>query len=58
MFTDIQKFTAEKTTAVFQGKNITVTHFTPVLSPEERARRKLEIERRLYGIFKKYQVET
>jgi hypothetical protein len=55
MFTDTHvKYAEEKTTALFQGKTITVIHLTPVLSLEEREKRKREIESRLYGIFKKY----
>ena len=42
------------TTATFQGKPITVTHFTPVLNPEDRAKRKREIEHQLYDVFVKY----
>lgn len=47
----------EKTTktAIFQGKTITVTHLTPALSPEERAKRKREIEHQLYDVFVKYE---
>ena len=41
-------------TATFQGKPITVTHLTPILSPEQRAKRKSEIEHQLYDVFVKY----
>ena len=41
-------------TAAFQGKTITVTHLTPILSPEARERRRREIERDLYDVFVKY----
>jgi hypothetical protein len=55
MFTENHiKYAAEKTTALFQGKSITLTHLTPTFSPEEREKRKREIEGQLYGIFKKY----
>lgn len=40
--------------AVFQGKPITVTHLTPVLTPQQRERREQEIESRLYEVFSKY----
>ena len=56
MFTDNQniRYISETGTAVFQGKRITVENLTPVFSPEQRDKRKREIEHRLYGIFKKY----
>jgi hypothetical protein len=41
-------------TAQFQGKTITVTHLTPILTPEEREKRKREIEHQLYDVFVKY----
>jgi len=50
----IAQYTKETTTTTFQGKPITVTHLTPVLSSEERARRKSEIEHQLYDVFVKY----
>jgi len=58
MFTDAQniRYQTETKTAVFQGKNITLENLTPVLSPEQRDKRKREIEQKLYGIFKKYAV--
>ena len=56
MFTEDQnvKYTVETSTAMFQGKPITIIDRTPILSPEERAKRKKEIERTLYNIFIKY----
>ena len=45
----------EVETALFQGKEITVEHLIPILSPEEKTRRTREIERQLYEIFQKYQ---
>jgi len=41
-------------TAIFQGKTIIVTHLTPVLTAEQQAKRKDEIERQLYDVFVKY----
>ena len=38
----------------FGGRTITVENLTPVLSPKERARRKKEIEQRLFDVFSKY----
>jgi hypothetical protein len=50
-----QKTYAKETkTALFQGKPITVTHLTPILSPDERAKIKREIEHQLYDVFIKY----
>jgi len=50
----LPKYATKTTTAVFQGKAITVNHLTPVLSPEERAERKRRIEGQLYEVFVKY----
>ena len=49
-----QTYAKETKTALFQGKLITVTHLTPILSPEERAKIKREIEHQLYDVFIKY----
>ena len=49
-------YTREIKTALFQGKSITVTHLTPILSPEERAKIKREIEHQLYDVFIKYSI--
>jgi len=49
-----QTYAKETKTALFQGKPITVTHLTPILSPEERAKIKREIEHQLYDVFIKY----
>ena len=47
-------YAKETKTAMFQGKPITVTHLTPILYPEERDKRKREIEHKLYDVFVKY----
>jgi hypothetical protein len=44
----------ESKSAIFQGKPITVTHITPILTPEQRDKRKREIESQLYEVFSKY----
>ena len=49
-----QTYAKETKTALFQGKPITVMHLTPILSPEERAKIKREIEHQLYDVFIKY----
>ena len=51
-----QTYAKETRTALFQGKPITVTHLTPILSPEERAKIKREIEHQLYDVFIKYSI--
>jgi len=58
VFADSQtnKYTAETTTVPFQGKLIQFTNCTPILTPEQREKRKKEIESVLYNIFKKYAV--
>jgi hypothetical protein len=48
------RYDKETETAVFQGKPITVTHITPILTPEQRGKRKREIESQLYEVFSKY----
>lgn len=48
------EYNKTETIAAFQGKTITVTHIIPVLSPEEREKRKREIEHQLYDVFAKY----
>ena len=56
MFTEDQnvRYTKESRTVMFQGKPIIATDYTPILSPEQRAKRKKEIERTLFDVFKKY----
>ena len=40
--------------AVFQGKPIVVTHTMPALTPQQKERRKREIENQLYEVFSNY----
>ena len=49
-----QNYAKETKTIIFQGKPVTVTHLTPILTPEQRAKRKQEIEGQLYTVFSKY----
>jgi len=49
-----QTYAKETKIAIFQGKSITVTHLTPVLTPDARDKRKREIEHQLYDVFVKY----
>ena len=44
----------ETKSVAFQGKIIVLESLTPVLSPEEKKKRKREIENNLYDIFSKY----
>jgi len=56
MFTESQTdtYAAETSTVLFQGRPIQFTNYIPILTPEQRDKRKREIERVLYGVFKKY----
>lgn len=51
-----QAVTYERETkaVAFQGKIIVLENLTPILSPEEKKKRKREIENNLYDIFSKY----
>ena len=44
----------ETKSVAFQGKIIVLESLTPVLSPEEKKKRKREIENNPYDIFSKY----
>ena len=43
-------------TVTFQGKQITLENYTPVLIPQQRESRKREIEQELYEVFRKYKI--
>ena len=47
-------YQSDKQSVNFQGKLIVLENLTPVLSPEEKKKRKREIENNLYDIFSKY----
>lgn len=49
-----RKYTKETKTATLQGKVITITHLTPILTPEEREKQKREIEQKLFEVYSKY----
>jgi hypothetical protein len=51
-----QRFTVETKTVYMQGRPVTLTNRTPVFTPEQREKRKREIEARLYDICRKYQM--
>jgi len=48
------KFKSEVKTVPFGKGKIRIENLTPVLSPDERAKRKREVESRLYSVFSKY----
>ena len=47
-------YQSNKQSVYCQGKLIVLENLTPVLSPEEKKKRKREIENNLYDIFSKY----
>lgn len=47
-------YQSDKQSVYFQGKLIVLEKLTPVLSPEEKKKRKREIENNPYDIFSKY----
>ena len=47
-------YQSDKQSVYFQGKLIVLENLTPALSPEEKKKRKREIENNLYDIFSKY----
>ena len=48
------RYESEVKTVPFGGGTIRIENLTPILSPEERKKRKREIEIRLYDVFSKY----
>lgn len=48
------KYKRETETISFQGKEITLENLSPVLSPEQEAARRRELEQQLYEVFRKY----
>ena len=51
-----EAYEKEIKTVSFQGKQIILESYTPVLSPQQRESRKREIEQELYEVFHKYQI--
>lgn len=47
-------YQSDKQSVYFQGKLIVLENLAPVLSPEEKKKRKREIENNPYDIFSKY----
>ena len=47
-------YQSDKQSVYLQGKLIVLENLTPVLSPEEKKKRKREIENNPYDIFSKY----
>jgi hypothetical protein len=52
----IGRFTVETKTVCLSGKPVTLTSRTPVLTPEQREKRRREIEGRLYDVCLKYRL--
>ena len=48
------KYESEVKTALLGDRTITVRNLTPVLSPQEQDKRNRKVERRLFGVFRKY----
>ena len=48
------KYRSEIKTVTLGGGMITVESMTPILTQKERERRRREIEKQLYDVFKKY----
>ena len=48
------RYTVESKTIIFQGKPITLTNHTPILTPDQREKVRLEIENRLYDVVKRH----
>jgi hypothetical protein len=51
------RYESEIKTVPFGGGTIRVENLTPILSPKDRAKRKREIETRLFDVFSKYEVK-
>ncbi|MDR1065456.1 MAG: hypothetical protein LBL25_03710 [Oscillospiraceae bacterium] len=49
------RFTVETKTIFLNGHPATLTSRTPILTPEQREKRRREIESRLYDVCRKYQ---
>ena len=47
-------YQSEKQSVYFQGKLIVLENLIPVLPPDEKNKRKREIENHLYDVFSKY----
>ena len=47
-------YQSEKQSVYFQGKLIVLENLNPVLSTDEKNKRKREIENHLYDVFSKY----
>jgi len=46
----------ETKTVSFQGKQITLENYTPVLTQQQRESRKRDVEQELYEVFRKYKI--
>ena len=48
------RYEIKSKTVIFQGKPITVINRTPILTSDQREKRRIEIENRLYDVVKKH----
>lgn len=48
------KYEVESKTVMFQGKPITLINRTPIFTPDQREKRRIEIERRLYEVVRRH----
>jgi hypothetical protein len=50
----VLRFDVVTKTVNFQGRPITLTSRTPVFTPEQREKRRIAIEQRLYDVVRRY----
>ena len=48
------KYKSEMKTAVLGDRTITIKNLTPILPPQEREKRRREVEQQLFDVFRKY----
>jgi len=52
------RFESEVKVVPFGSGTILIENLTPILSPKDKEKRRLEIEKRLYDVFSKYRDKT
>ena len=48
------KYKSEMKTTVLGDRTITIKNLTPILPPQEREKRRREVEQHLFAVFRKY----
>ncbi|MBS6447060.1 MAG: hypothetical protein KH382_05645 [Clostridiales bacterium] len=48
------KYKSEMKTTVLGDRTITIKNLTPILPPQEREKRRREVEQQLFDVFRKY----